>query len=249
MFQPLDKRDQARALDVALCPSIERKMREFRNPFHRRRLDHDPIDKIRQFGDKVAGVSNAESSCLQGLFQDLGRDPSADLEGPLEDPIIAANNTAEIKGRIELVGLGEIDGAGEPGDPFGVKGDLIDYSLPLELLFLLFVVEDWVILGLLGLGLEVAEKESGGASVLATGEARGVDLGVEFFWRRVYGLVIGIEGKEGGGEEGFAGGERREWEREGWEEGIKVRTFRVRAEGAMEKTGGLVVGMAKHRKG
>lgn len=118
---------------------------------------------------------------MQGIFQDLGCDPSADLEGPLEDPIISANQTAEVRGRLDLLGLGEINGAGESGDPPRGKGYLVDDSLPLELLFLLFVVKDWVISGLLGLGLEVAEEERGGAGILPTGEVRGVDLGFEFF--------------------------------------------------------------------
>lgn len=222
-------------------------MREFQNPFHRRRLDHDPIDEIRQFGDKVGGVSNAKPPCLQGLFQDLRRDPSANLEGPLENPIITADDTAEVRGKFELLGLGEIDGAGESGDPPGGKGYLVNDSLPLELFFMLFVVED--ILRLLGLGLEVAEEERAGAGVLPTGEARWVDLGFEFFWRWVYGLVTRIEGEEGGGAEGFSGEERREWEREGWEEGTKCRVIRVRVEGAMEESGGVAVGGAQHLKG
>lgn len=156
-------------------------MREFGDPFHRRRLDHDPINEIRQFGDKVGGESNAEPPCLQGLLQHLGRDPLADLEGPLEDPIITADETAEVRGRVDQLGLGEINGSGESGDPPGGKGYLVDDSVLVELLFLLFVVRDWVMLDFLGLRLEVAEEERSGAGVLPTGEARGVDLGFEFF--------------------------------------------------------------------
>lgn len=186
---------------------------------------------------------------MQGLLQDLRRDPSADLEGPLEDPIITADDTAEVRGRVELLGLGEIDGAGKSGNPPGGKRYLVDDSLPLELLFKLFVIKDCVILGLLGLGLEVAEEERAGAGVLSTGEARGVDLGFEFFRRWVCGLVTRIQSEEGGGEEGFAGEERREWERERWEEGTKLGVIRVRAEGAMEESGGVAVGGAEHLKG
>lgn len=204
-------------------------MRKLRNRLQRRGSDHDPVHKFRQSRDKIRGVVDAHLPGSQGILQRLGGNPSPNLKGAFEGPIIPIEHAPEIRRRqVEAPGPGEVNGARKPRDPPGGEGVLLDDLLPRELIFPLLVVDgrsvDGVRMGTV--------KEEG---VLPAGEAKGVRFGV-----RSQGLevVLGVEGGADGGKEKGLAGEESTANRED--------SVRVWGEKRGEKDGGLVtVAMAQ----